>query len=65
MGTNISVADTPERELHIRLMRSISQDLHDLPIVLKGGTAMLLCYGLDRFSKDLDFDSELLLSKKL
>ena len=26
-------------------------------MVLKGGTALLLCYGLDRFSEDLDFDA--------
>ncbi len=25
--------------------------------VLKGGTALMLCYGLDRFSEDIDFDS--------
>jgi len=28
-----------------------------LPMVLKGGTALKLCYDLDRFSEDLDFDS--------
>ncbi|MFZ3047974.1 MAG: nucleotidyl transferase AbiEii/AbiGii toxin family protein [Desulfatirhabdiaceae bacterium] len=38
-------------------MRAISHDLSDLPMVLKGGTALLLCYGLNRFSEDLDFDS--------
>jgi predicted nucleotidyltransferase component of viral defense system len=26
-------------------------------MVLKGGTALLLCYDLDRHSEDLDFDS--------
>jgi hypothetical protein len=26
--------------------------------ILKGGTALLACYGLDRFSEDIDFDSE-------
>jgi len=25
--------------------------------ILKGGTALLTCYGLDRFSEDIDFDS--------
>lgn len=25
-------------------------------MILKGGTALALCYGLDRFSEDLDFD---------
>jgi predicted nucleotidyltransferase component of viral defense system len=26
--------------------------------ILKGGTALYLCYGLDRFSEDIDLDSE-------
>ena len=27
------------------------------PFVLKGGTALMECYGLDRFSEDIDLDS--------
>ena len=27
-------------------------------MVLKGETALLFCYGLDRFSEDLDFDAQ-------
>lgn len=27
------------------------------PLILKGGTGLMLCYELDRFSEDLDFDS--------
>ena len=42
-------------------MHLIATNLCDTPMVLKGGTALLLCYGLDRFSEDLDFDS----SKKM
>lgn len=42
---------------HVEIMRAIAQDFKDLPMVLKGGTALLLCYGLDRFSEDLDFDA--------
>lgn len=42
---------------HVEIMRAIAEDLMDLPMVLKGGTALLLCYGLDRFSEDLDFDA--------
>lgn len=57
MGTNESISHTPERVFHINLMRLIARDFHDLPMVLKGGTALLLCYGLDRFSEDLDFDA--------
>ncbi len=37
-------------------MRDIVRAAVDLPLALKGGTALLLCYGLDRFSEDLDFD---------
>lgn len=28
----------------------------DNPYVLKGGTALSLCYDLNRFSEDIDFD---------
>ena len=42
---------------HVRVMREVLRSLQDTPLVLKGGTALLLCYGLDRFSEDLDFDS--------
>jgi predicted nucleotidyltransferase component of viral defense system len=38
-------------------MRAVLGPLQSTPMVLKGGTALLLCYGLDRFSEDLDFDS--------
>jgi predicted nucleotidyltransferase component of viral defense system len=37
-------------------MRSIARSLADTPLILKGGTALLFAYGLDRFSEDLDFD---------
>lgn len=53
---------SPEQELHIYLMRHIAQevtgDTHS-NFVLKGGTALLLAYGLPRFSEDLDFDGRL------
>jgi len=38
-------------------MRSITRSLADTPLILKGGTALLFAYGLNRFSEDLDFDS--------
>lgn len=57
MGTKANLNFSPERHLHVDLMRAITSDLADLPMVLKGGTALLLCYGLTRFSEDLDFDS--------
>ena len=42
---------------HKRLMKAILQGIHDTPLVLKGGTALMLAYELDRFSEDLDFDA--------
>src|SRR3990167_1204869 len=47
----------PKDEAHERLMRSILKGIGDTPLVLKGGTALLLAYGLSRFSEDLDFDA--------
>ena len=42
---------------HIELMKLIAQEVSkNEPSVLKGGTALLLGYGLDRFSDDLDFN---------
>lgn len=41
---------------HEKLMRAIVKNLVDTPMVLKGGTALYLGYGLNRFSEDLDFD---------
>ena len=42
---------------HKILMTCILKQLSDTPLVLKGGTALYLGYGLTRFSEDLDFDS--------
>ena len=33
------------------VMGVIAKSLADTPMVLKGGTALLMCYGLDRFSE--------------
>lgn len=50
---------TPEQRRRIDLMRHIAQqvtaDTGD-NFVFKGGTALLLAYGLPRYSTDLDFD---------
>lgn len=43
---------------HEKLMRSVLKSISDTPLVLKGGTALLFGYRLDRFSEDLDFDSD-------
>lgn len=42
---------------HAQVMRLIAESVSDTPMVLKGGTALMLMYGLDRYSEDLDFDS--------
>jgi hypothetical protein len=47
----------PQDAAHARLMRSILYGAAETPLVLKGGTALLVAYGLDRFSEDLDFDA--------
>lgn len=48
---------TPRDAIHEQLMRSILKGIDDTPLVLKGGTSLMLAYGLDRFSEDLDFDA--------
>ncbi len=48
---------TPRQRIHVDIMKSIARSLADTPLILKGGTALLFAYGLDRFSEDLDFDS--------
>ena len=48
---------TTAQQAHVRIMRAVLATVQDSPLVLKGGTALLLCYGLDRFSEDLDFDA--------
>jgi len=42
---------------HVKFMKAIVQSMNETPYILKGGTALMLGYGLDRFSEDLDFDS--------
>ena len=53
----MSLTDIQQAE-HIEIMRAICRTFRakGLPMVLKGGTALKLCYGLDRFSEELDFD---------
>jgi hypothetical protein len=47
----------PRDAAHEQVMRSILKGIQSSPLVLKGGTALLLAYESDRFSEDLDFDS--------
>jgi predicted nucleotidyltransferase component of viral defense system len=49
---------TPQQDKHGQIMQAITGHLRDTPMVLKGGTALLLAYNLDRFSEDLDFDCD-------
>lgn len=42
---------------HVKYMRLIAEKMRDTPLVLKGGTALMLAYGSERYSVDLDFDS--------
>lgn len=43
---------------HKRVERNFLASLDsNSPLILKGGTALMFCYGLDRFSEDLDFDA--------
>lgn len=52
-----AISILPDQTAHVEIMRAVVEDMCNLPMVLKGGTALLLCYGLDRFSEDLDFDA--------
>ncbi len=56
MAPHRSLRLSPEQALHERIMREIALEMQDTPLVLKGGTALALLYGLDRHSLDLDFD---------
>jgi predicted nucleotidyltransferase component of viral defense system len=46
------------RELHGEVMDNFLQSLNSQTsdYILKGGTALMECYGLDRFSEDIDLD---------
>lgn len=46
------------RKKHEEIISSFMEYISDYTddFILKGGTALLLCYGLDRFSEDIDLD---------
>ena len=51
--------DDTEKSAHLAAIRTVLSALNekkDNPYVLKGGTALSLCYGLNRFSEDIDLD---------
>lgn len=46
-----------EEKDHVSLMKMVTQKIQETkPFVLKGGTALMIAYGPDRFSEDLDLD---------
>ncbi len=49
---------TPEQKERLRLQKLLLKEIYSISSkpLFKGGTAMELAYGLDRFSEDLDFD---------
>ena len=47
---------TAEEKLHLSVMEKVLKRVSVLPFIFKGGSALLFCYGLNRFSEDLDFD---------
>ncbi|WP_163556205.1 nucleotidyl transferase AbiEii/AbiGii toxin family protein [Helicobacter suis] len=49
---------TLEEIYHEKLMRCVLENIQNTSLVLKGGTGLYMCYGLNRFSEDLDFDSD-------
>ena len=57
----MGLSDAQQAE-HLEVMTEICHYFNrkGMPMVLKGGTALKLCYGLDRFSEDLDFVDKLL-----
>ncbi len=49
------------RPEHRAAIETIMHDMNgspDNPYILKGGTALMLCYGLSRFSEDIDLDAQ-------
>ncbi|MCI1211242.1 nucleotidyl transferase AbiEii/AbiGii toxin family protein [Bifidobacterium tibiigranuli] len=48
---------TAHREAIDAMLRGINAE-PDNPFILKGGTALMACYGLDRFSEDIDLDGQ-------
>jgi predicted nucleotidyltransferase component of viral defense system len=48
-----------EQQIYMKLVKNFLQFLNNCSdaFVFKGGTALILCYGLDRFSEDVDLDT--------
>lgn len=52
--------DTSWQPLHLKVIDQVLKEINKQTdqFVLKGGTALSYCYGLDRFSEDIDLDSQ-------
>jgi len=56
MDINKNLKLDKEQIERLSFIVKILKNLKDKPLVLKGGTALMLYYNLDRFSEDIDFD---------
>lgn len=57
----MSAQENGYRPEHRATIETIMRDMNrseDNPYILKGGTALMLCYGLSRFSEDIDLDAQ-------
>ena len=45
-----------EKHLHVIIAFLQALNVRTASYILKGGTALMLCYGLTRFSEDIDLD---------
>lgn len=47
-----------EQALHVQIMKKLLIAFQKKPMILKGGTALFLCYQSERFSEDIDLDAK-------
>lgn len=52
---NLNLGQTEKNYIHIAILFAISK-LYPDKFIFKGGTCLMICYNIDRFSEDLDFD---------
>ncbi len=52
---NLNLGQTEKNYIHVAVLFAISK-LFPEKFIFKGGTCLMICYNLDRFSEDLDFD---------
>lgn len=54
--THDGLTDSSKRD-HAAALKAVAHELGSLPSILKGGSALILCYGHTRFSEDLDYNA--------